>query len=114
MREIEFDNFAASAGHEETATDDRRQSERTPLDDTVKTVTLRESPDHQGHLVRVVNVSPEGLGVHLDAADHPAVGSRLAVEYQGTTRPATVRWALRKRDLGWQIGLHWQDLEWLF
>jgi hypothetical protein len=112
MQELPLNTSAASIGHEEIATEDRRQSERTTLDDTVKTAILRESPNPQGHLVRIVNVSPEGLGVFLDEIDPPSVGSTVAVEYHGIVRPATVRWVLRKRDLGWQIGLHWQDLEW--
>jgi hypothetical protein len=61
------------------------------------------------HAVRVVDQSPGGLRVLLEGEDHPSIGSTVAVDYEGTARPASVRWVLAKRERGWRIGLQWLD-----
>jgi len=88
---------------------ERRQFERTSPEDPDTTAVLRDPLADAVYPIRVVDESRGGLRVLLDGADHPAVGNMVGVEFSGSVRPATVRWALAKRDHGWRIGLEWLD-----
>lgn len=88
---------------------DRREFERMPPQDPSATAILRDPLAQSAQSVRVVDQSRGGLRVLLEDDQHPSVGSTVGIEFNGTIRPATVRWVLSKRERGWRVGLQWLD-----
>jgi hypothetical protein len=103
-----FDVFPADSGGL-TVDLERRACERTAPLDPEATAILRDPLSKSEHTVKVVDKSRGGLRVLLDDEAHPSIGNVVAVDFEGTVRPAAVRWALAKRHRGWRIALQWLD-----
>jgi hypothetical protein len=102
-------DVSATASGDGTIDEERREFERTLLQDSEAAGIVRDPLNKSEHAVRVVDRSRGGLCVLLESEDHPGIGSTVAVVLEGTARPAAVRWVLAKRDRGWRMGLQWLD-----
>jgi len=108
MRKPLFDTSSTESGGG-TMDLERREFQRNSPQDTDANAIVRDPLSKSEHAVRVVDESRGGIRVLLDGEDHPSVGSAVAVDFDGTVRPAAVRWVLAKRERGWRMGLQWLD-----
>jgi hypothetical protein len=86
---------------------ERREFERIAPQDSRATAILCDPLTKSEHTVQVVDQSSGGLRVLLEDEHHLSIGSTVGVDFDGTLRPASVRWVLAKRKRGWRLGLQW-------